>query len=41
MGSQFRRAQFLDAIVTTSKYIDWLAGNLDYCLREGLLKFDD
>jgi hypothetical protein len=35
------RAQFLEALVGTSKYIDWLAGNLDYCLREGLLDFDD
>jgi hypothetical protein len=35
------RTQFLDAIVTTTKYIMYLANNLRYCLHKELLVFDE
>lgn len=41
IGSLLHRSQFLAAVVETSKYIDWLACNLDYCLRQELLNFTD
>jgi hypothetical protein len=39
MVSETHRAQFLAAVVDTSNYIGWLAHNIDYLLREGLLDF--
>jgi hypothetical protein len=41
MGFLLHRSQFLAGIVDTANYIDWLAGNVDYFLQKGLLKFDD
>jgi hypothetical protein len=41
VGSTLHRVQFLNAILSTANYALWLASNLDYCLNQDLLDFDN